>query len=70
MQKVELIREIKGNILDIGGGGEGIIGRLYPTQAIVIDNRKDELLEAPRGPIKLVMDARKMLKYSFKLEQC
>ncbi|QAA32096.1 class I SAM-dependent methyltransferase [Clostridium manihotivorum] len=60
MQKIKLFRDIEGNILDIGGGGEGIIGRLYPTQAIVIDNRKDELLEAPKGPIKLIMDAREM----------
>jgi ubiquinone/menaquinone biosynthesis C-methylase UbiE len=46
-----------GWILDIGGGGEGILGRLKGSQVIAIDIRKEELLEAPPGPLKLVMDA-------------
>ncbi|MFX0170241.1 MAG: class I SAM-dependent methyltransferase [Candidatus Hodarchaeota archaeon] len=46
-----------GWILDIGGGGEGIIGRLKGSNVIAIDIRKEELLEAPPGPLKLVMDA-------------
>lgn len=29
MHKITLKRELSGSILDIGGGGEGIIGRIY-----------------------------------------
>ncbi len=60
MKKIILRKEITGNILDIGGGGEGIIGCIYPEQVTAIDNRLDELEEAPDGPIKIVMDAREM----------
>jgi ubiquinone/menaquinone biosynthesis C-methylase UbiE len=48
----------EGYILDIGGGGEGIIGLLKPKQAIAIDLIKRELEEAPAGPLKILMDAR------------
>lgn len=48
---------VTGHILDIGGGGEGIIGRLKGKNVVSIDRREDELLEAPRGPLKVVMDA-------------
>jgi ubiquinone/menaquinone biosynthesis C-methylase UbiE len=48
---------IEGLILDIGGGGEGVIGRLRGEDVIAIDIRRDELDEAPDGPQKLVMDA-------------
>lgn len=51
---------LKGSILDIGGGGEGVIGRLYPGQVIAIDRLEEELREAPDGPVKLVMDARSL----------
>ena len=44
-------------ILDIGGGGEGIIGKLKGSQAIAIDSNKQELEEAAPGPLKIVMDA-------------
>lgn len=46
-----------GYVLDIGGGGEGIIGQLKPTQVVAIDLYKRELEEAPPGPLKIVMDA-------------
>jgi SAM-dependent methyltransferase len=46
-----------GWILDIGGGGEGVIGRLKGEQVIAIDPNKRELEEAPVGPLKVVMDA-------------
>lgn len=46
-----------GHILDIGGGGEGIIGQMKPTQVVAIDLSKRELEEAPAGPLKIVMDA-------------
>jgi ubiquinone/menaquinone biosynthesis C-methylase UbiE len=47
-----------GFILDIGGGGEGVIGQLKGQQVIAIDISKRELEEAPSGPLKIVMDAR------------
>lgn len=46
-----------GSILDIGGGGEGIIGRLYQNQVIAIDHSQEELDEAPDGFQKILMDA-------------
>jgi ubiquinone/menaquinone biosynthesis C-methylase UbiE len=46
-----------GYVLDIGGGGEGIIGQMKPTQVIAVDLSKRELEEAPAGPLKIVMDA-------------
>ncbi len=57
----------EGYILDLGGGGEGIIGQLKPRQTIAIDLIKRELAEAPPGPLKIVMDARdlKFLDASF-----
>lgn len=47
-----------GYVLDIGGGGEGIIGLLKGRDVIAIDTSKRELEEAPAGPLKIVMDAR------------
>src|SRR5690348_9375055 len=49
--------QASGYILDIGGGGEGIIGQMKPHQVIAIDLSKRELEEAPAGPLKIVMDA-------------
>lgn len=54
---ISLEKELSGKILDIGGGGEGIIGRLYENQVIAIDIRQDELDEAPKGFEKILMDA-------------
>jgi ubiquinone/menaquinone biosynthesis C-methylase UbiE len=48
----------KGFILDIGGGGEGVIGKLKGRDVVAIDLRKDELEETGDGPLKIVMDAR------------
>ena len=47
-----------GYILDIGGGGEGVIGILKGERVIAIDLRKEELEEAADGPLKIIMDAR------------
>ena len=47
-----------GYILDIGGGGEGVIGQLKGQQVIAIDISKRELEDAPPGPLKIVMDGR------------
>lgn len=52
--------QAEGLILDIGGGGEGVIGQLNGPQVIAIDISEEELLDAPPGPLKLVMDARKL----------
>lgn len=54
---IKLTKELKGAILDIGGGGESIIGRLYKRQVIAIDNCQTELDEAPEGFEKVLMDA-------------
>jgi ubiquinone/menaquinone biosynthesis C-methylase UbiE len=52
--------ESLGHILDIGGGGEGIIGILKGEKVIAIDARKEELEEAADGPLKITMDARNL----------
>lgn len=44
-----LRKELDGEILDVGGGGEGTIGRLYGSQVTAIDNRQEELDEALDG---------------------
>ena len=48
----------EGHIVDIGGGGEGVIGQLKPKQTIAVDLIQRELEQAPPGPLKIVMDAR------------
>lgn len=57
MIKIHLYRELQGSILDIGGGGEGIIGRVYGAQVTAIDNRQEELDEAPDCCKKILMNA-------------
>lgn len=59
--------QIKGNILDIGGGGEGIIGQIFGTNVVAIDPSKRELEGSADGPLKIVMDAKdlKFLDCSF-----
>lgn len=47
-----------GSILDIGGGGEGIIGQIFKESVIAIDPSKRELEESSEGPLKIVMDAK------------
>jgi ubiquinone/menaquinone biosynthesis C-methylase UbiE len=49
-----------GRILDLGGGGEGVIGLLNGKQVIAIDPSQKELEEAAEGPLKIVMDAREL----------
>ena len=49
--------DIKGKILDVGGGGEGIIGRLYKNHVVAVDNSQNELDEAPDCFEKRLMDA-------------
>jgi SAM-dependent methyltransferase len=47
----------EGFILDIGGGGEGVIGRLKGSQVVAIDLYSWGMRRTPPGPLKLVMDA-------------
>ena len=56
-----------GWILDIGGGGEGIIGRIKGSQVVAIDLYSWGMRRTPAGPLKLVMDATdlKFLDHSF-----
>jgi len=61
-QKIDLRNIIiGGRVLDIGGGGEGVVARHVGDDVVVIDNRKDELEESPDMGIKIVMDARELL---------
>ncbi len=48
---------LTGRVLDIGGGGEGVIGQLAPDQVVSIDPSREELEQAPAGPLKVVMRA-------------
>jgi len=52
--------KITGRILDIGGGGEGVISRHAGEGVIAIDKLKEELEESPDVGIKIVMDATSM----------
>jgi ubiquinone/menaquinone biosynthesis C-methylase UbiE len=47
-------------ILDVGGGGEGIIGRMKGKQVVAIDRRRPELEGTTNEALKLVMDAREL----------
>ncbi len=55
--RLEIKQNIHGSILDIGGGGEGVIGQLFGNRVIAIDNRQEELDEAPDCCEKRLMDA-------------
>lgn len=57
MHRIRLEKTLTGSILDIGGGGEEVIGRLYGRQVTAIDNNEEELAEAPGNCRKLLMDA-------------
>jgi ubiquinone/menaquinone biosynthesis C-methylase UbiE len=46
-----------GLILDIGGGGEGVIGKLNGRQVVAIDMNEKELEETQNDALKIVMDA-------------
>jgi ubiquinone/menaquinone biosynthesis C-methylase UbiE len=49
--------ETDGLILDIGGGGEGIIGKLNGRQVVAVDTSERELQETQNKALKVVMDA-------------
>lgn len=45
-------------VLDVGGGGEGIISLLYQQKVVAIDKRAEELYEiSESSSLKMVMDA-------------
>ena len=50
--------ERPGWILDMGGGGEGVIGQLCGERVVAIDRLRQELEEAPGNALKIVMDAK------------
>jgi len=58
-QQTVALQPIRGEgfILDIGGGGEGVIGRLHGSRVVVIDKRLDELEETRNEALKIVMNA-------------
>jgi ubiquinone/menaquinone biosynthesis C-methylase UbiE len=48
-------------ILDIGGGGEGVISKAFPKRTVIaIDSQMTELMEANSTAIKIEMDATDM----------
>lgn len=62
-QQTVRVKDIFGDddlILDLGGGGEGVIGQLGGRQVVAVDLRKRELEESAPGPIKIVADAKKL----------
>ncbi len=52
--------DLPGPIVDLGGGGEGVIGQLFGNKVVAIDIRQDELDEAPDGPVKICADAKNL----------
>jgi len=51
--------QLEGRILDIGGGGEGVIGQFKGKQVVAIDPNRRELEEAPSTEdLKIVMNAK------------
>lgn len=58
MHHIRVTSDITGDILDIGGGGNGIISRVYGDRVTAIDRLQSELDEAPDLGTKLLMDAR------------
>lgn len=41
MLNMTLKKTLQGEILDVGSGSEGVIGRIYQAQVTAIDNRQD-----------------------------
>jgi ubiquinone/menaquinone biosynthesis C-methylase UbiE len=57
IQSIELSPiKTKGFILDIGGRGEGIVGKLNGEQVIAIDTSEKELEETRNEALKVIMD--------------
>ncbi|MFX0105451.1 MAG: class I SAM-dependent methyltransferase [Candidatus Hodarchaeota archaeon] len=65
-QKIDLTDIIQeGRILDIGGGGEGIIGQLKGENVVAIDLMKEELEGSSKAgdtkSLKIIMDATELM---------
>lgn len=62
-QKIDISNfQLNGKILDIGGGGEGIIELYKGEQVVAIDRSKRELAGAPENTsLKIVMDAKELM---------
>lgn len=58
---IEIKETLTGSILDIGGGGEAVIGQIYKDRVTAIDNCVEELEEAPDCCCKQLMDATELL---------
>lgn len=58
---IEIKKNLIGSILDVGGGGEAVIGQIYKDRVIAIDNRQEELDDAPDCCSKQLMDATELL---------
>ena len=58
---IEIQKNLNGSILDIGGGGEAVIGQIFKERVTAIDNRQEELEEVPDGCSKQLMDATELL---------
>ena len=58
--KLRLERTLAARILDIGGGGECVMGRLYGARVTAIDRSREELDEAPNVCEKRLMDAEEL----------
>jgi ubiquinone/menaquinone biosynthesis C-methylase UbiE len=56
--RIEDVFRDEDRILDLGGGGAGVIGQLRRQQVTAVDIRQEELDESPPGPIKVAADAR------------
>ena len=54
---IEIDSDLKGSILDIGGGGEAVIGQMYGNRVTAIDNCQEEIDEVPDCCRELLMDA-------------
>ena len=68
LQHIDLTKvQLNGRILDIGGGGEGIIGLFAGEHVIAIDPSERELKGTPGDCLKIIMDAKdlKFLNESF-----
>lgn len=58
--RIEDVFRDEDRILDLGGGGAGVIGQLRGQQVTAVDIRQEELDESPPGPIKVVADAKSL----------
>jgi ubiquinone/menaquinone biosynthesis C-methylase UbiE len=62
--------QTEGFILDIGGGGEGIIGKLNGKQVVAIDISEEELHETRNEALKVLMDATDLRFLSKSFDVC